>query len=100
MSNKQWRPEGWKPYSKDEPAYEGEWNDRPELCNIAYEVGADAILTALKADVEAEHCNAGDWIETVAGEFNEAEGVYGIAGTWVFIPDTEEIVGETSENTN
>lgn len=77
----EWRPEeGW-----NNPWLLRASGDERE----AYEAGADKIVVALKNDDESQHCNAGEWIETAAGDFGGPDGLKGIAGTWVFIPDKE-----------
>ncbi len=81
-----WRPEGFRnPHHAKVKA--GKGNGKDMAFSLVYEVGADAILVALKNDTEAEHCDAGQWIETVAGEFGGPDELEGIGGTWVFIPD-------------
>ncbi len=87
----EWRPDGWKNDYRREAdvcGRQGHYRQgvRANSEAMAYEAGADAMLAALKTDGNADYCEAGDWIETVADNDDGAH----ISGTWVFIPDEKE----------
>ena len=94
-----YRPDDWKnPYTYDRCHDECNVCDVEDVCQEAFEAGADAMLEALK---ESDIRISSEWVEE---EFNCATGNYDaftisfatmecmketqkLNGTWVFIPE-------------
>ena len=88
-----WRPEGWDKIVKDNVSREGGYFNPHtpiiiETDRLLFEAGADAMLEALKKDtINADYCEAGQWMESVGVVDNGTVEGGDIAGWWVFIPE-------------